>query len=54
MNRHFSDSRKIDPAKAADIHILLVDHSRFKATPAPDGAIVDVRGIWKTMPTTFS
>jgi len=39
----------VDMAEAklnADIHILLVDHSPFKATPAPDGAIVDVRGVW--------
>jgi len=30
----------------ADIHVLLVDHSQFKATPAPEGLIVDVRGVW--------
>jgi len=30
----------------ADVHILLVDHSQFKSTSAPEGVIVDVRGVW--------
>ena len=33
-------------AGAADIHILLVDHSPFKAAPKPVGQIVDAKGIW--------
>lgn len=38
---------EIAVAKAeGDIHILLVDHNQFKATSAPDGLIVDVRGVW--------
>lgn len=37
----------ISAAKAdADVHILLVDHNQFKATSAPEGLIVDVRGVW--------
>lgn len=40
---------KVDIAVAkaeADVHILLVDHSQFRATPAPEGLILDVRGVW--------
>jgi UDP-N-acetyl-D-mannosaminuronic acid dehydrogenase len=33
-------------ASAADVHILLVDHQEFKATPRPAGIVVDCRGIW--------
>jgi UDP-N-acetyl-D-mannosaminuronic acid dehydrogenase len=37
----------VTSAKAdADVHVLLVDHSQFKATSAPEGLIVDVRGVW--------
>lgn len=31
---------------SADVHVLLVDHNQFKATSAPEGLIVDVRGVW--------
>ncbi len=31
----------------ADVHALLVDHKEFKASPAPSGVIVDVKGLWK-------
>jgi UDP-N-acetyl-D-mannosaminuronic acid dehydrogenase len=40
--------RKVDVAAAkmqADIHVLLVDHSEFRATSKPDGLVVDVRGV---------
>jgi UDP-N-acetyl-D-mannosaminuronic acid dehydrogenase len=37
-------------AALADIHVLLVDHSAFKATAAPRGRIIDTRGVWRTMP----
>lgn len=30
----------------ADIHVLLVDHSQFKAIPKPAGQVVDSKGIW--------
>lgn len=36
----------VHDAKAADIHVLLVDHMAFKTGPKPGGAIVDTRGIW--------
>lgn len=32
---------------AADIHVMLVDHSVFKSIPVPDGIIVDTRGVWR-------
>lgn len=38
---------EIAVAKAeADVHVLLVDHNQFKASSAPEGLIVDVRGVW--------
>lgn len=30
----------------ADVHVMLVDHSPFKISQAPDGRIVDARGVW--------
>lgn len=30
----------------ADVHVMLVDHREFKAVPAPEGHIVDTRGVW--------
>jgi UDP-N-acetyl-D-mannosaminuronic acid dehydrogenase len=30
----------------ADIHVLLVDHTPFKAATPPNGVIVDIKGIW--------
>lgn len=30
----------------ADVHVMLVDHKPFKATPPPTGRLVDVRGVW--------
>lgn len=35
----------LEDAKA-DIHVMLVDHTRFKSSPAPEGCIVDARGVW--------
>jgi UDP-N-acetyl-D-mannosaminuronic acid dehydrogenase len=32
---------------SAQVHVLLVDHSAFKAEVAPDGELIDLRGIWK-------
>ncbi len=31
----------------ADIHVMLVDHSQFKGTNAPEGVIIDTRGVWR-------
>lgn len=31
----------------ADIHVMLVDHSKFKDSNAPSGGIVDTRGVWR-------
>ena len=33
-------------ASAADIHVLLVDHSPFKSEPKPAGFVVDTKGVW--------
>jgi UDP-N-acetyl-D-mannosaminuronic acid dehydrogenase len=33
-------------AAAADVHVLLVDHSPFRNIAAPKGRIVDARGVW--------
>ncbi|MBF9043588.1 UDP-N-acetyl-D-mannosamine dehydrogenase [Rhodobacterales bacterium HKCCE4037] len=30
----------------ADIHVMLVDHTPFRSSPAPEGRIVDARGVW--------
>ena len=32
---------------AADVHVMLVDHAPFRASPAPAGRIVDMRGVWR-------
>ncbi|MGI2180140.1 UDP-N-acetyl-D-mannosamine dehydrogenase [Shewanella frigidimarina] len=38
---------KVDAAiKEANIHVLLVDHKQFRLQPAPQGIIVDTKGIW--------
>jgi UDP-N-acetyl-D-mannosaminuronic acid dehydrogenase len=34
-------------AGAADVHVMLVDHTPFKASEAPSGRIVDARGVWE-------
>lgn len=34
-------------ASGADIHLMLVDHNQFKGRKAPEGVIVDTRGIWR-------
>lgn len=31
----------------ADIHVMLVDHQRFKRSPPPAGRIIDTRGVWR-------
>lgn len=36
-----------DDAAQAQIHVMLVDHRDFRDAPAPDGMIVDTRGIWQ-------
>ena len=38
---------ELDSAALADVHVLLVDHTEFKAMPAPNGMVVDTRGIWR-------
>ncbi len=35
----------LEEAKA-DIHVMLVDHTPFRSSPAPEGLIVDARGVW--------
>jgi UDP-N-acetyl-D-mannosaminuronic acid dehydrogenase len=35
-----------ETARAADIHVQLVDHTEFKGHPAPAGEVIDTRGIW--------
>lgn len=35
-----------DASKAADIHVLLVDHRVFAEEARPEGVIVDTRGLW--------
>jgi len=34
-------------SETADVHVMLVDHTLFKKSPAPKGRIVDVRGVWE-------
>ena len=36
-------------ALSADIHVMLVDHTRFKASERPEGALVDTRGVWSSI-----
>ncbi|PVH28279.1 UDP-N-acetyl-D-mannosamine dehydrogenase [Pararhodobacter oceanensis] len=33
-------------ASAAEVHVMLVDHTHFMSSVAPIGRIVDVRGVW--------
>ncbi len=33
-------------ASTAQVHVLLVDHHEFKNAPRPNGAIIDMRGVW--------
>jgi len=33
---------------SSDIHVMLVDHTAFRSLPAPEGIIIDTRGIWDT------
>lgn len=28
------------------VHVMLVDHSLFRGSPAPEGIVVDTRGVW--------
>jgi UDP-N-acetyl-D-mannosaminuronic acid dehydrogenase len=35
-----------DTARAADVHVMLVDHSGFRGTARPAGLVVDARGVW--------
>lgn len=37
----------LETARSADIHLMLVDHREFKGTTAPDGHIIDTRGVWR-------
>jgi len=39
-----------DARSTAEVHVMLVDHREFKTTTAPDGLIVDVRGVWGSPP----
>ncbi len=34
-------------AENADIHVLLVDHSEFKSSNAPENGCIDCRGLWQ-------
>lgn len=33
-------------AGSAEVHVMLVDHREFREAPAPNGQIVDTRGVW--------
>lgn len=33
--------------QAAQIHLMLVDHSSFKRSPPPSGVVIDTRGVWR-------
>ena len=37
-----------DLASDSDVHVVLVDHTVFKANPRPTGEVVDARGIWES------
>lgn len=50
LPRSLSAGQLVEEAEArrkADVHVMLVDHSDFRRSPAPDGQIVDVRGVWR-------
>ena len=36
-------------ALSADIHVMLVDRTGFKASERPEGALVDTRGVWSSI-----
>lgn len=38
--------KNLEETKAADIHVMLVDHTTFKQLPRPKGEIIDTRGVW--------
>jgi UDP-N-acetyl-D-mannosaminuronic acid dehydrogenase len=48
LPRGLDAARLVDmaAADAADVHVMLVDHTPFKANAAPSGRIVDARGVW--------
>ncbi|WP_394199328.1 UDP-N-acetyl-D-mannosamine dehydrogenase [Litoreibacter albidus] len=48
LPRDLEAARLVDlaTAGAADVHLMLVDHTPFKASAAPSGRIVDARGVW--------
>ena len=35
-----------DARSRAEVHVMLVDHREFKTAAAPEGLIVDARGVW--------
>ena len=40
------DLATLEEARAADVHVMLVDHTLFRATQPPAGRIIDPRGVW--------
>lgn len=36
-----------EASDAAQVHLMLVDHSCFKHLPAPRGEVIDTRGVWR-------
>ncbi|SNS28784.1 UDP-N-acetyl-D-mannosamine dehydrogenase [Antarctobacter heliothermus] len=38
-----------DWPNAADVHVMLVDHSSFKGRSRPKGHLIDARGIWANL-----
>lgn len=48
LPRGLGAARLVDLAAvgAAVVHVMLVDHTPFKASAAPSGRIVDARGVW--------
>lgn len=41
------DLTTLEKAKSADIHVLLVDHTVFRAEQPQAGRVIDTRGIWQ-------
>lgn len=38
-----------DAVRSADIHVMLVDHKEFKESGAPEGAVIDAKGVWRNV-----
>ncbi|MGV0879215.1 UDP-N-acetyl-D-mannosamine dehydrogenase [Martelella sp. FLE1502] len=48
LPKGLGDSRLVSLEEArADVHVMLVDHKRFKQAPRPEGLLLDMRGVWR-------